>query len=151
MNTHNHPLVDREGALETCNSLMRGELTAAETYRQALQRLGVEAPEDLTTCLHSHDQRAALLAEHLTLAGGTPVGGRGLWSAFARLVDMGPELSGPRALYATLEDGEDQALTDYRTALANLDGPGLLLLRRELLPEQVRTHGLMSALCRRCS
>lgn len=143
--------VDRETSLETLNSLMRGELAAVETYRHAIDRLAGEAPADLDTCLRSHDQRAVRIAEHITLAGGTPVSGSGLWGAVARAVEAGAALIGPRMLIAALEEGEDQGLTDYRAALDRLDATGLALLRTYLLPEQVRTHGLMSSLLRRSS
>jgi len=149
MNSQNQPLIDRETSIETLNALMRGELAAVETYRHANSRLGTEAPEDITTCLQSHDQRATLIAEHIVLAGGTPVSGSGLWGAFARLVEGSAALIGPRALYASLQEGEDQGLTDYRAALDSVDSAGLKLVRGDLLPEQIRTHGLMSSLCRR--
>lgn len=148
MNSQNQPLIDRETSIETLNALMRGELAAAETYRHATSRLGADAPADLATCLQSHDQRATLIAEHIVLAGGTPVSGSGLWGAFARLVEGSAALIGPRALCA-LQEGEDQGLTDYRAALDSVDSAGLKLVRGELLPEQIRTHGLMSSLCRR--
>lgn len=149
MHSQNQPSIDRETVIETLNSLMRGELAAVETYRHAIARLGIDAPADLITCQQSHDQRATRLAEHLTLAGGTPVSGSGMWGAFARLVEGSAALIGPRALYAALEEGEDQGLTDYRAALDQVDAAGLTLLRGDLLPEQIRTHGLMSSLCRR--
>lgn len=150
MSSQKQSQVDRATAIETLNSLMRGELAAAETYRHAITHLGDEAPVDLTTCQQSHDQRATRLAEHIVLAGGTPVSGSGLWGAFARVVEGGAALIGPRALYVALEEGEDQGLTDYRAALDLVDQPGMTLLRGDLLPEQIRTHGLMSSLCRRC-
>ena len=149
MHSQNQPLIDRETSIETLNSLMRGELAAVETYRHASTRLGVEAPADLAICQQSHDQRATRMAEHIVLAGGTPVSGSGLWGAFARLVEGSAALIGPRTLYAALTEGEDQGLTDYRAALDQLDSAGLTLMRGNLLPEQIRTHGLMSSLCLR--
>ncbi len=149
MPAQNQPLVERATAIETCNALLRGELAAIETYRHAITHLGSEVPDMLGTCLHSHDQRATRLAEHIALAGGTPVGGSGLWGAVARLVEAGAALVSPRAVIAALEEGEDQGLTDYRAALDRVDADGLKLLRTYLLPEQIRTHGLMSGLLRR--
>ena len=151
MSAQNQPLVERETALETLNSLMRGELAAVDTYRHAIDQLGDAAPDDLTTALRSHDQRATRLAEHITLVGGTPVSGSGLWGAFARVVEAGASLIGPRATFAALEEGEDRGLTDYRAAIDRVDATGLALIRTYLLPEQIRTHGLMSALCRRAA
>lgn len=149
MQSHNQPVIEREASVETLNSLMRGELAAAETYRHAIERLGGDVSVDLKTCLQSHDHRATRLAEHIALAGGTPVSGSGVWGAFARLVEGSAALISPRALYAALEEGEDQGLTDYRAALDRVDSAGLTLVRGELLLEQIRTHGLMSSLCRR--
>lgn len=149
MTSQDQPLVDRDTAIETLNSLMRGELAAVETYRHAIERLGDQASGDLSICLRSHDQRATRLAEHITLVGGTPVSGSGPWGDFAQLVNGSAALIGPRALYATLEEGEDQCLTDYRAAFDRVDSAGLTLLRNDLLPEQIRTNGLISALYRR--
>lgn len=151
MSAQNQPLVQRETALETLNSLRRGELAAVETYRHAITRMGSDAPEDLKVCLHSHDQRARHLADHIALMGGTPASGSGLWGAFAGLVEGSAALMGKRAVFSTLEEGEDQGLTDYRAAIDRVDAAGLSLLRTHLLPEQIRTHGLMSLVCRRCS
>lgn len=149
MSSQHQPLVDRETTIENLNRLMRGELAAVETYRHAITQLRGDAPDDLGICMRSHDERATRLAEHITLAGGTPVSGSGLWGAVARVVEGGAALIGPRTLFAALEEGEDQGLTDYRAAFDRVDAAALALLRSYLLPEQIRTHGLMSSLCRR--
>jgi hypothetical protein len=144
MPSQNLPLVDRVTAIETLNALMRGELIAAETYRRASAHLGVESPGELTTCLQSHDQRATLIAEYIVLAGGTPVSGNGVWEAFAHLMQRDGTPIGARSVCSVLLEGEDLGLTAYRAALGQVDQQGLILLRQDLLPEQVRTHGLMS-------
>lgn len=149
MHAHNQPLVERATVLETLNALMRGELSAVETYRLAMELLGEKAPEALGVCLHSHDHRATRLAEHIALMGGTPLSGRNVWEAFDNLVHGGAEVITPHACFSVLEAGEDQVLTSYRAALDQVDTPGLTLLRGGLLPEQIRTHGLMSSLTRR--
>jgi len=191
MQPQNQAQVDQVTAIETFNSLLSGELSAVETYRQAIARLGAEAPVELSTCQQSHDLRATRMAEHIALSSGTPVTASGLlWQEFERLVKgdsvegrlaagdqaegdqaTGDQVEGnlaggdlatgdqaedstvpitPRALYAALEAGEDQVLTDYRAALDRVDSGGLTLIRDHLLPEQIRTHGLMSGLCRHC-
>jgi Domain of unknown function (DUF2383) len=141
--------IDREAANKTLNSLMRGELAAAETYRHAITALASDVPLEINLCLTSHDLRAVQLAEHITLAGGTPVSGSGLWGAFARLVESGAALLGRSRIIAALVEGENQGLLDYRTALEHLDAGAVTLIRSDLLPEQVRTHGLMNMLARR--
>ncbi len=149
MSSQQQPLVESATALETFTRLMRGEIAAVTTYRHVIASLNADAPTDLTTCLRSHEQRAMRLAEHIALAGGVPVSDCGLWDAFARVVESSVALLGARTLYIALEEDEDRTLTEYRAALDKLDASGLTLLRNDLLPEQIRTHGLMEALCRR--
>ena len=141
--------IDREASHKILNSLMRGELAAAETYRHAITTLASDVPLEMNLCLTSHDLRAVQLAEHITLTGGTPVSGSGLWGAFARLVEGGAALIGRSRIIAALVEGENQGLLDYRTTLEHVDAGAITLVRNELLPEQVRTHGLMIMLARR--
>jgi hypothetical protein len=143
------PQIDREASNKTLNVLMRGELAAAETYRHAITALASDVSSEIELCLTSHDLRAVQLAEHITLAGGTPVSGSGLWGAFARLVEGGAALLGRSSIIATLMEGEDQGLLDYRAALEQVDTGAVTMVRNDLLPEQVRTHGLMNMLARR--
>jgi bacterioferritin (cytochrome b1) len=140
-------LDDANIALDALNRLMRSELAAVESYRQAIAILGERHRDELIACLQSHDQRATALAEFIVLAGGTPVSGSGPWEGLAKAVDGGPGRPGDLIL-AALEQDEAHALLDYRTASDLLDEQGAALLRRQLLPEQIRTHGLMTA-CRR--
>jgi bacterioferritin (cytochrome b1) len=144
------PVPTREQSLEALNRLMRTELAAAETYREALSMC--EAPtlaRDLQTCEVSHDQRATHLAEQITLGGGTPMSGSGTLGAFARLVEERGALPQQKDLLKALEEGEDQALNDYRAAMDNLETGAASMVRRDLLPQQIHTHDIMSALCHR--
>lgn len=141
--------IDREASNKMLNSLMRGELAAAETYRHAITALVSDVPLEINLSLTSHDLRAVQLAEYITLAGGTPVSGSGLWDAFARLVESGAALLERSLIITALVEGENQGLLDYRTALEHLDAGAVTLVRSDLLPEQVRTHGLMNMLGRR--
>lgn len=141
--------IDRESSNSALNSLMRGELAAAETYRHAIKSLASDAPLEFDLCLTSHDLRAVQLAEYVTLAGGTPVSGSGLWSAFTRLIEDTAGPYGRSNIITTLVDGENIFLLDYRAGLEHVDAGALTLVRNDLLPEQVRTHGLLNMLARR--
>lgn len=140
--------VAHESSNDALNFLMRGELAAAETYRHAISAITGEATAvDLNRCLRSHDLRAVRLAEHITLAGGTPLSGHGQWGAPARGPD---EWAGNRTTrLAALEEDERQGLSDYRAVLDQVDDAGVALMRQDLMPEQVRTLGIASMLCRR--
>ena len=96
--------------IDTLNSFLRGEISAVETYRQAIEKLH-DQPEvsTLTECLHSHEQRVSLLDREIQRLGGRPAQGSGSWGAFAKLLEGGATLFGPKTAIAALEEGEDHA------------------------------------------
>lgn len=130
------------------NSFLRGELSAVETYAQAIAKLDDEPAlrGSLEDCRMSHQRRAALLREEIARRGGEPAEGSGLWGAFAQLVEGGAKVFGKKAAIAALEEGEDHGRDDYRAELANLDPDLRRLVETQLLPEQLRTHDTLSAL-----
>lgn len=130
------------------NSFLRGELSAVETYAQAIAKLDDEPAlrASLEDCRMSHQRRAALLREEIARRGGEPAEGSGLWGAFAQLVEGGAKVFGKKAAIAALEEGEDHGRDDYRAELANLDPDLRRLVETQLLPEQLRTHDTLSAL-----
>lgn len=138
---HNDKDVDR------LNSFLRGELAAAETYRQALMNMPTSQHVSLyQDCARSHADRAALLTREVRRMGGTPSDSSGAWGAFVMAVEKGAELLGEKMAIATLEEGEDKGKRDYQDDLSDLSMPARALVKGQLLPEQLRTHGVMSAL-----
>jgi hypothetical protein len=133
--------------VNTMNKFLRGELSAVETYRQALERLRDSAfAADLAECRRSHEDRVELLRQQVTRLGGTPAPSSGLWGGFAKLIEGGAKLFGEKAALAALEEGEDHGLKLYRTDSAKLDSVTRDIVERALLPGQERTHQVMSAL-----
>ena len=55
---------------------------------------------------------------------------------------------GRETVIRTLEEGEDHGLRDYKDALPRLDLGLQRLVSSELYPQQVHTHGVLSALKR---
>ena len=136
-----------KGAVDHLNSFLRGELSAVETYRQALQKLdGFSHRATLEQCARSHEQRVRLLTEEVRRLGGTPSTGSGPWGAFAKLVEGGAQIFGDKAAIAALEEGEDHGKADYRKDLKDLDGEARLFVESRVIPEQIRTHDAMSVL-----
>lgn len=134
-------------AVEHLNSFLRGELSAVETYRQALQKLDDFAHRaTLEQCARSHEQRVRLLTEEVRRLGGTPADTSGPWGTFANLVEGGAALFGDKAAIAALEEGEDHGKADYRRDLKHLEGEARLFVEARVLPEQIRTHDAMSVL-----
>ena len=133
--------------VETLNDLLRGEISAVETYRQAIERLSASPNRvELEQCKRSHELRVSQLREQVVRLGGQPVQGSGAWGTFAKLVEGSAKLFGEKAAISALEEGEDHGLKMYRDDVPKLDSVTRVLVERDLLPEQERTHSALSAL-----
>jgi Domain of unknown function (DUF2383) len=132
------------------NALLRGELSAVETYDQVLKKLsGAETPTELPMNRDCHFRRTQLLANEVVAKGGTPESSSGTWGALAQAATGSAKLFGRDAMIAVLEEGEDRGLSDYRTAAGVDDEDVQQLINVELLPAQKRTHERMSLLKKR--
>jgi hypothetical protein len=135
-----------EKAIDQLNSFLRGELSACETYRQAIDKLGdSQFRGELESCLRSHEARVSELRDRIGILGGRPSEGSGPWGGFAKLVEAGAKLFGAKSAIAALEEGEDHGLKDYKRDLGDLDVESRLLAQR-MLAEQERTHAVVSGL-----
>jgi demethoxyubiquinone hydroxylase (CLK1/Coq7/Cat5 family) len=129
------------------NSFLRGELSAVEAYHQAIHKLGTFSHRaTLEECSRSHEQRVVLLEYEIRRRGGEPAKSSGSWGAFTKLVEGGAALLGEKAAVAALEEGEDHGRDDYRRDVNDLDQEARRFVEARVVPEQLRTHGAMSAL-----
>ena len=138
-----------EAAIGVLNKFLRGEMSAVETYRQALERLSVSASApDLIECKGSHERRVELLTTQVYRLGGKPAETSGPWGGFAKLIEAGAKLFGEKSAIAALQEGEDHGLKLYRNNddLDRLDLATRDFVMQSLLPEQERTHRIASAL-----
>jgi hypothetical protein len=135
-------------SVATLNSILRGEISAVETYDQAIEKLEGDASvaAQLRQCRTSHEQRVELLRGEIARRGGEPASGSGPWGAFAKLVEGGAKAFGKKAAIAALDEGEDHGLKQYRDDLPKLDGATRSTLERQLMSEQEQTHRAMSTL-----
>ncbi len=135
--------------VEHLNSFLRGEISAVETYRQALGHVSDDRLRAaLEDCRKDHEQRVQSLREHIEKLGGTPADGSGVWGVFAKVVQAGADTLGEKAAIQALEEGEDHGLNDYQRDLKDVHGEARRLVRMELLPAQKRTHERLSRLKR---
>lgn len=136
--------------VDTLNSFLRGEISAVETYRQAIEKLR-DKPEagTLGECLRSHEQRVSLLTSEIQGRGGKPAQGSGPWGAFAKLLEGSAKLLGAKAAIAALEEGEDHGRDDYKRDAPKLEPDARAFVQQQLIPEQLRTHQAMSSLKKR--
>ncbi len=142
-------MMTNQDSIKTLNSFLRGEISAVETYRQALETLtDFNARQNLETCRTSHQQRVELLRQRIMQLGGKPDESSGAWGAFAKAVERSAKAFGDKAAVAALEEGEDHGLRDYRQDVAKLDPDNRRFVEIELLPAQEQTHHALSALKR---
>jgi uncharacterized protein (TIGR02284 family) len=139
--------VSNEKVVDTLNSCLRGELSAVETYRQAMEKVtDASLRPTLEQNSRSHQERAAKLRNRIAQLGGKPSEGSGPWGGFAKLVEGGAKAFGVKAALAALEEGEDHGLRMYKDDLDKLDTSTRSFVEGELLPAQQRSHDAMSAL-----
>ncbi|HEY1906704.1 MAG TPA: DUF2383 domain-containing protein [Myxococcaceae bacterium] len=138
-----------QDVLGKLNSFLRGEISAVETYKQALDKIKDPAVRSqLQTCEQDHEQRIELLRERITSLGGKPEQGSGAWGVWAKLLQGGGNLLGEKTALSALEEGEDHGLNDYRKDLDALDGDTRSWVESNILPKAERTHGTLSTLKR---
>ena len=127
--------------IDQLNSFLRGELSAVESYRLALEKLdGASHRGTLLQCSKSHEDRVRLLSQAILARGGTPVTSSGAWGVFARAVESSAATFGEKAAILALEEGEDHGKNDYRRDLSELEPSARQLVETSLIPEQQRTH-----------
>lgn len=120
--------------LSQLSSLLRGEMSAIETYRQALEKLGDSndyGVEELRALQRDHRDAADALWHHIEQHGAEPPHGSGPWGAFAKAIAGTAKLFGDTAALKALKEGEEHGLKDYEEALndSNLPADSIALLR----------------------
>lgn len=126
----------------TLNSLLRGEISATETYQQALEKVGNEHGADKLKQIHvDHREAANTLRQHIHHHGGKPDQDSGAWGTFAKAVQGAAKLFGNTAAMKALKEGEEQGAKSYESALKDNDlAPDCIALIRDKLLPQTRAH-----------
>jgi hypothetical protein len=104
---------------------LRGEMSAIETYRQAVEKLGDSGfgVEELRGLQRDHRDAADALWHHIEQHGGKPSEGSGPWGTFAKAVEGTAKLLGNTAALKALKEGEEHGLKDYQDALEDKNLP----------------------------
>lgn len=115
--------MDRTNVTDDLNRLLRDELSATETYRQALARIRDEHGHDsrfqqLTQMQHDHEQAAAQLRSMIQQMGGHASNDSGAWGTWARTVMGAAKLLGDKAALKALKEGEESGLKDWNAVQA---------------------------------
>lgn len=124
------------------NSLLRGEMSAIETYRQAREKVGDTGfgSTEMRDLQLDHREAADALWHHIEQHGGKPSEGSGAWGAFAKAVEGTAKLFGDTAALKALKEGEEHGLNDFQRALENKDLPADCQTLIQGLIEKQRNH-----------
>jgi len=93
--------------VDEINRLLRSELSAIETYQQALdkerEKFGHETEfQQLNAILAEHQQAASQLTTQIQQLGGTPVQDSGAWGMWSKIVMATAKLMGDKAALKAL-------------------------------------------------
>lgn len=121
--------------IQVCNSLLRGELSAVETYTEVIEKYDGKPASELERIRNQHFASAERLRENVADMGGVPSEDSGGWGLYAKAVQGIANLFGPDSAMEALQRGEENARSDYEKALAdnNVMGASKSMIRHELL------------------
>lgn len=123
--------------IEVLDSLLRGELSAVETYSHAIHRFpDSPAHTGLLGMRTDHLESVEILRELISELGGNPSTQSGAWGGFAKTVESAAALFGDSSAMSALKQGEDHGINEYEEALADkaLDPEVKAVIREQLLP-----------------
>lgn len=110
------------------NKCLRSELSAIETYRQALERdrgqYGQQPDfQQLSRVLQEHKDAAAKLRNLVQQHGKTPSTDSGAWGTWSKIVMGAAKLFGDKAALKALKEGEESGLKEYQDISADSGTP----------------------------
>ena len=137
-------------AVTQLNSLLRGEISAAETYRMAIEKVadGDNATNAglLREIQEEHGRAAQGIRDRIRELGGEPSDSSGAWGAWAKTVQGTMNLFGDASALKSLKEGEEHGLKDYQEAVDDVDPSSAQLIQNQLIPAQQRHINLLDQL-----
>lgn len=134
-----------EEKIDSLNRLLRGELSAVETYEQVLGRVP-EGPlaTEVRRIAGEHRDAVNTLRQHIVDHNGIPATSSGAWGVWAQTVEGIAQIFGHRPALRALREGEDHGVKAYESALEDRElAPDCKrLIRSQLLPRS-RAHLLI--------
>src|ERR1700744_3720254 len=112
------PQADTDLAIDQLNSFLRGEISAAETYRMAIDRAGSSDSNAANIGLlrgmqEDHGRAAQAVRDRIRELGGQATDSSGAWGAWAKFTQGTANLFGDNASLKALKEGEEHGLRDY--------------------------------------
>jgi hypothetical protein len=134
------------------NSFLRGEISAAETYRMAIEHVSgsSKSPEDSVGLLREiqaeHGRAAQAVRDRIRELGGEPEDSSGAWGVWAKFTEGVANLLGDTASLKALKEGEEHGLKNYVAGMDEIDLSSADLVQNQLIPAQQRHIDLLDQL-----
>jgi uncharacterized protein (TIGR02284 family) len=140
-----------EEGVNQLNSLLRGEISAAETYKMAIDKVrdtDTSAPNAglLREIQEEHGRAAQGLRDRIRELGGEAADSSGAWGIWAKTVQGTMNIFGDTSSLKALKEGEEHGLKDYQEALDDVDATTGQLIQNQLIPAQQRHINLLDQL-----
>ncbi|RZA26991.1 MAG: DUF2383 domain-containing protein [Proteobacteria bacterium] len=121
--------------VEPLNRLLRGELSAVETYEQAMESVRTQdCARELERIHVEHQEAVGMLREQIRQFGGIADEGSGAWGLWAQAVEGTATLFGESVALKALKEGEEHGLKEYQ---AIMNDPTLRPEFKQLLTERL--------------
>jgi hypothetical protein len=130
------PMWDDFDDTEALNSLLRGEISAAETYDLAISKFeGKSAAVELRRIRDEHHAAMSMLRDRVRANGGDPANSSGPWGTFASVVTGTAMALGQKPVLSALRQGEEHGISEYqKTVNSDVTDGCRNLIEVELLP-----------------
>jgi hypothetical protein len=124
--------------VDALNTLLRGEISAVETYNQTIEKFrGETIAYDLHRLRDEHASSVAVLRDLVDLNEGEADESSGAWGVFASAITGTAKVIGPATVLAALKQGEQHGIAEYESAMDNDDLPSDVreTIRNVLMPK----------------
>ena len=118
------------------NSLLRGEISAAETYDLAIGKFeGRETAAELRRIRDEHHAAMSMLRDRVKSSGSEPADSSGAWGTLASAVTGAAMAFGSKPVISALKQGEEHGIRAYQKAInSDVSAVSRRLIEMELLP-----------------
>ncbi|WP_320415844.1 DUF2383 domain-containing protein [Methylomonas montana] len=130
--------------IQSINSLLQNELSAIETYQQALDKFRKQTAlgemDFLMSTFEDHKAAVFSLRGKIQQLGGTSAQDSGTWGTLAKIVMASANCMGKQTALKVLREGELTGSEEYEKALLDHELPSDIrsLIENKLLPAQQR-------------
>jgi bacterioferritin (cytochrome b1) len=133
------------------NALLRGEISAAETYRNVLDKAAEGEHAENVGLLREiqaeHGRACQSLRNRIRELNGEPSDSSGAWGVWAAAVQSTLTLfGGDKGGLKALKEGEEHGLKEYEDSIQDLDPTSAQLIENQLVPGQRRHISLLDQL-----